>query len=159
MALVHDMAEALAGDIAPSDGISKAEKHRMETEALAAMRSALAPSSSSSTAADDDDDNGETPAVSREILALWTEYEAGATPEARLLKDMDKVEMILQALEYEDASAGPSDQSDRPNPLDLAEFFTSVEGRLQTRTGQRWAEEIFRRRRARIDTTGGSEDQ
>lgn len=154
MALVHDMAEALAGDIAPSDGISKAEKHRMETEALAAMRSALAPSSSSSTAAD----VGETPAVSREILALWTEYEAGATPEARLLKDMDKVEMILQALEYEDASAGPSDQPDRPKPLDLAEFFSSVEGRLQTRTGQRWAEEIFRRRRARIDE-GGSEDQ
>ena len=151
------MAEALAGDIAPSDGISKAEKHRIETEALAAMRSALAPSSSSSTAAADDDD-GETPAVSREILALWTEYEAGATPEARLLKDMDKVEMILQALEYEDASAGPSDQSDRPKPLDLAEFFSSVEGRLQTRTGQRWAEEIFRRRRAKIDE-GGSEDQ
>ena len=43
MALVHDMAEALAGDIAPSDGISKAEKHRMETEALAAMQSPYRP--------------------------------------------------------------------------------------------------------------------
>lgn len=30
LALVHDMAECIVGDIAPSDNISKAEKHRRE---------------------------------------------------------------------------------------------------------------------------------
>lgn len=30
LALVHDMAECIVGDIAPSDNISKEEKHRRE---------------------------------------------------------------------------------------------------------------------------------
>lgn len=30
MALVHDMAECIVGDIAPSDNVSKEEKHRRE---------------------------------------------------------------------------------------------------------------------------------
>ena len=30
LALVHDMAECIVGDIAPSDNISKTEKHRRE---------------------------------------------------------------------------------------------------------------------------------
>lgn len=30
LALVHDMAECIVGDIAPSDNVSKAEKHRRE---------------------------------------------------------------------------------------------------------------------------------
>ena len=31
MALVHDLAECIVGDIAPSDGVSKEDKHRRET--------------------------------------------------------------------------------------------------------------------------------
>lgn len=31
MALVHDMAEAITGDITPDDGISAEEKNRLET--------------------------------------------------------------------------------------------------------------------------------
>ena len=34
MALVHDMAEAITGDITPSDGISFKEKNRLETVKL-----------------------------------------------------------------------------------------------------------------------------
>ena len=34
-------------------------------------------------------------------MALWEEYEAGESAEARLVKDMDKLEMIAQAMEYE----------------------------------------------------------
>lgn len=36
LALVHDMAECIVGDIAPSDNISKAEKHRREEARKAA---------------------------------------------------------------------------------------------------------------------------
>ena len=37
----------------------------------------------------------------REIVNLWQEYEDAQTPEALLVKDLDKFEMIVQALEYE----------------------------------------------------------
>jgi putative hydrolase of HD superfamily len=40
-------------------------------------------------------------AQAQEISSLWEEYEAAATPEALLVKDFDKFEMIVQALEYE----------------------------------------------------------
>ncbi|XP_047980408.1 5'-deoxynucleotidase HDDC2-like isoform X3 [Salvia hispanica] len=36
-----------------------------------------------------------------EIQELWQEYETNSSLEANLVKDFDKVEMILQALEYE----------------------------------------------------------
>lgn len=35
--------------------------------------------------------------VGDEILELWEEYEAGETAEAKLMKDLDKFEMIVQA--------------------------------------------------------------
>ncbi|CAI5460768.1 unnamed protein product [Closterium sp. Yama58-4] len=43
MAIVHDVAEATAGDITPSCGVGKEEKHRMERDALEKMCGALGP--------------------------------------------------------------------------------------------------------------------
>ena len=40
-------------------------------------------------------------AVGKEIVELWTEYSEGVSPAAKFLKDMDKMEMLLQAFEYE----------------------------------------------------------
>lgn len=39
--------------------------------------------------------------------ALWREYEAQQTPASHLVKDFDKLEMILQAAEYEGAQVRP----------------------------------------------------
>lgn len=39
--------------------------------------------------------------AAKEIAELWREYEANSSPEAKVVKDFDKLEMILQALEYE----------------------------------------------------------
>lgn len=39
--------------------------------------------------------------AAKEIAELWREYEENASPEAKVVKDFDKVELILQALEYE----------------------------------------------------------
>jgi putative hydrolase of HD superfamily len=36
-----------------------------------------------------------------EICTLWQEYEDATTNEALFVKDLDKYEMIVQALEYE----------------------------------------------------------
>lgn len=77
MLLVHDLGEALHGDIpAPRQGAEpKTETERAD---LMEITSPL-------------------PAPLRnEVLALWEEYEAGATPEARLAKGLDKLETILQ---------------------------------------------------------------
>lgn len=45
--------------------------------------------------------------TAREIVALWQEYEDASTKEALLVKDLDKFEMIVQALEYEKCKSGP----------------------------------------------------
>ena len=38
---------------------------------------------------------------SDEFISLWKEYEEGITDEARFVKQIDKLEMIIQAHEYE----------------------------------------------------------
>ena len=79
MALVHDLAEAVVGDITPYDGVAADEKRRREEETMREL-AALA---------------GD-PA----LLDLWREYDAAATPEARFVKELDKLETVLQAAEY-----------------------------------------------------------
>ncbi|KAH9314642.1 hypothetical protein KI387_023269, partial [Taxus chinensis] len=103
MAIVHDIAEAIVGDIAPSDGIPKEEKSRRERNALDEMCQML---------------GGGLRA--KEIYELWNEYEHNSSPEAKIVKDFDKVEMILQALEYENDQA-----------KNLDEFFQSTAGKDQ----------------------------
>ena len=76
------------------------------------------------------------------MLSLWKEYDAFTTEEAKLHKDLDKIEMILQAQEYE--AEGSNGQS-------LDEFFTSTEGKWRTEIGKAWAEEIVSRRKKPTD--------
>ncbi|KAG8900404.1 hypothetical protein FRC01_010152 [Tulasnella sp. 417] len=90
LAVVHDLAEAQVGDIAPSDGISKQEKRRLEA---AAMDNIVNDMLGGGVAA-------------QKIRALWDEYEAQETAEARFVKDLDLFEMALQATEYEKAYQG-----------------------------------------------------
>ncbi|KAJ2416031.1 hypothetical protein H4218_002644 [Coemansia sp. IMI 209128] len=118
MAIVHDLAEALAGDITPFDGITKEKKRELE---LAGMQQIL-------------DTLGHSPQA-QEISALWQEYEDSATPEAHLVHDLDKCEMIQQALEYE--------QSDSTQ---LDSFFESTRGIFRHPQVQAWVDEIYRRR-------------
>ncbi|KAL2349031.1 hypothetical protein Fmac_003031 [Flemingia macrophylla] len=120
IALVHDIAEAIVGDITPSDGVPKAEKSRREQEALNKMCELL---------------GGGMRA--EEIKELWVEYENNSSFEANLVKDFDKVEMILQALEYE---------IEHGKVLD--EFFLSTAGKFQTDIGKSWAAEIISRRKS-----------
>ena len=39
--------------------------------------------------------------IGKELFELWEEYETQSSPEAKLVKDFDKLEMIIQAYEYE----------------------------------------------------------
>ncbi len=76
--LVHDLAEAITGDLPATAQGKPNGKSAAERAALESMTAPL-------------------PASSRAmILDLWEEYEANATREARLAKGLDKLETILQ---------------------------------------------------------------
>lgn len=107
IALIHDLCEVYAGDMTPYDGLlptdkklrmaalskvprlSKSlkekrlrEKHKKEKASLEKILASLP-------------ENERT-----EIMALWLDYENGTTKEGRFVKQVDRVENLLQALEY-----------------------------------------------------------
>ncbi|KAF5391496.1 hypothetical protein D9757_002416 [Collybiopsis confluens] len=85
MILIGSVLHLLVGDIAPSHGIPKEEKYRLEAEAMRVFVHDML---------------HDSPAAQR-IEALWKEYEGRETPEAQFVKDLDRFEMATQALEYE----------------------------------------------------------
>ncbi|KAM9156255.1 5'-deoxynucleotidase HDDC2 isoform 1-T1 [Pangshura tecta] len=108
LALVHDMAECIVGDIAPADNISKEEKHQREEESVfqAAMKHLTQLLSED---------------LRKEIYELWEEYEHQSTAEARFVKELDQCEMILQASEYEELEKMPGR---------LQDFYDSTSGKF-----------------------------
>ena len=90
MATVHDCGEALVGDVTPADvargtnGVSAHAKHAAELRAAQHYDALL-------------EQAGGRPAFAQ----LWTRFEDGASPEAAAVRQLDKLEMILQAVEYE----------------------------------------------------------
>lgn len=93
IALVHDMAESLVGDITPRDTtVDKQEKHRRELATIDYLTEHLV--------------KPYNPTAAEEIKTLWLEYENVSTIEARYVKDIDKFEMMLQAFEYEQEHPG-----------------------------------------------------
>lgn len=83
------------GDITPHDNITKVEKHALEEDAFKSLLAPLA-----GTAAE------------AELWGLWTEYEAGSSPEAIYVKQLDRLEMITQGIVYETMAAKPGVQLD-----------------------------------------------
>lgn len=103
LGLVHDLPEALAGDTTPFDDnrdatgriesdlfrqapgyseATRAHKREVESAALAEILSPLPPS------------------LAAEIREAWQEYEESQTPEARFVKQVDKLETVIQAERY-----------------------------------------------------------
>lgn len=95
MALLHDLGEVYAGDIIPGDGVSEEEKHQREAEAVRQILSRLPDG--------------------LEHIKLWVEYEAGVSAEARFVRQIDRLEMGLQAAVYQ-----------RQGLIDGNEFFISA---------------------------------
>jgi putative hydrolases of HD superfamily len=78
LCIVHDLGEALSGDIPATlqtGGTSKSAQERADLEVLTQALDAN---------------------KRAEIIALWEEYEMAASPEAILAKGLDKLETILQ---------------------------------------------------------------
>jgi len=84
MATIHDLAEAIRGDLV-TDGkhvdMTKKEKYALEQSAMKRIFSKIP--------------------EGKEYLSLWEEFESGKSREAQVMREIDKLEMIMQALEYE----------------------------------------------------------
>ena len=82
MVIIHDLAESLVGDHMP-DNISSEKKHLVEDKAMKKIISKL-PNS-----------------LRKNYLHIWNEYNGNITVNAKFVHNMDKLEMVLQAKEYE----------------------------------------------------------
>ena len=91
MCLVHDLPEVIVGDLTPHDDTTN--KAELEHNAM----KQLAP----------------------EWRALYEEYEAGESKEARFVKQIDKLDMGLQAMLYQNKQG-----------LDLSEFLVSAKAKI-----------------------------
>jgi len=115
MCLVHDLGEALGGDVPAPEQQAAAPKAGQERADLLRLTAPL-------------------PAPLREeIVELWDEYEAAASPEARLAKGLDKLETILQ-------------HTQGKNPADFDYAFNLAYGRRFTA-----GEPLLEALRARLD--------
>src|SRR4051812_39785346 len=121
MCLIHDLGEAIGGDIpapAQAAGTSKAGQERADLLQLV----------------------GPLPSAAQaEIIALWDEYEAASSPEARLAKGLDKLETILQHTQGKNP-----DDFDYAFNLDYGQRYTAADpvlaalrSRLDQLTAQR----------------------
>eukprot|EP00026_Physarum_polycephalum_P011759 Phypoly_transcript_12002.p1 GENE.Phypoly_transcript_12002~~Phypoly_transcript_12002.p1 ORF type:complete len:352 (+),score=43.57 Phypoly_transcript_12002:26-1081(+) len=117
VALVHDLAESLVGDITPFDGVTKEQKRKLEHDAMDKIRNTV---------------GGK---IGDELYEHWLEYENAETPEAKFVKDFDKFEMILTAHEYETAQN-----------ISLGQFYESTKGAFKTPLVQSWVAELEKRR-------------
>lgn len=123
MALIHDMAESLVGDITPVDkDITKTEKARREAAVMDYITTSLL---------------GNVPGAAlsaKQIMEVFQEYEDNVTLEAQFVHDIDKMELLLQMVEYE-----------RSNKVDLSEF-ERVASRVQLPEIQAWAAQVVKER-------------
>jgi 5'-deoxynucleotidase YfbR-like HD superfamily hydrolase len=103
LALLHDLPEAIVGDAMPEERSGK-RKIETETKAMQELLSKL-------------------PEVQRALyLEAWEEFIDGKTPEARLVRQADKLEMAIQAWEY---------ANERGDPSLAKEFWASARGQVE----------------------------
>lgn len=123
MCLIHDMAELLVGDITPVDGVPKPEKSRREAETMDFLTNNLLRNVAGGI-------------TGQEIRAIWQEYEDSETLESQFIHDVDKVELLLQMVEYEKRADGQ---------VNLEEF-TWVATRITLPEMKVWGEDIIKER-------------
>ena len=101
LGLFHEMGEIYAGDITPKDGVSIDDKTQKEFQGVQQVFSRL-------------------PNAAK-YLDIWSDFEYQKSPEAKFVKQIDRLEMALQANLYE-----------RMNYNGLDEFFPYVQERINS---------------------------
>jgi putative hydrolase of HD superfamily len=103
IALLDDLAEAMTGDWMPEEQVAMGDEERKARERQAIER----------ILSDLPDQ------LKKEYFSLWQEGQEERTPESKLCRQVDKLEMLIQALEYE-----------REFSRTLDEFWSFVRPRL-----------------------------
>jgi putative hydrolases of HD superfamily len=104
LALVHDIPEAITGDITPFD--QQLSDSDVDREALFFQLPDYSPQADrEKTEAERQAMHDLTAELPEDLASMlveaWEEYEAGETPEAKLVRQLDKLETWMQALEYQ----------------------------------------------------------
>lgn len=94
-AVLHDLPEVRVGDLTPHDRVPPGDKAAAEHRAMAALTIALP--------------RGDA------LLSAWEAYEAQRDPESRFVRQLDRLDMALQAVAYR-----------RHGPGSLEEFLDSA---------------------------------
>jgi len=100
LALLHEIGEIYGGDITPQDKIGQHEKFLLEFASMQKVLSKLP--------------------KAEYWIGLWEEFEKGKTAEAHFVKQIDKLEMALQAYFYQSTKQ-----------MDLTSFYQSTEQILE----------------------------
>jgi len=106
LAIIHDLAEAIVGDRPPYEPHEVPSRDDIDAlRAFFSIRHLRSPENAARKRRDEDAAAQRLIALMPEgvaagIEALWEEYEAQATPEARFVKQVDRLEAYLQSLTY-----------------------------------------------------------
>lgn len=140
IAIIHDVAEAVTGDVPTrvatmNEPERKSEKQRLEREAMDSLL------------------EGAPHELRSRIEQRWSEYEKSVTAEAIFARDMNLIDMCMQALLYErservrdpegtltEEGQGTTGKVAFPG---LEEFFATTRPRLSTELGLRMFEELY----------------
>ncbi len=102
MILLHDLAESKIGDYTPNQ-ISKENKIKIENNAYDEIINAL------------------PDAIKLQYAQIWEEYQKQESPESKIVHQIDKLEMVLQAKMYQ--KEGSSKEA-------IESFFKSAENEI-----------------------------
>lgn len=160
--LCHDLAESVVGDIPTYAGVPKGErarvgvtvcfalwhiitssptqglrsaleqKHKLERSGFKYIESLVKPCD---------------PKLATDIMEAWLDYEEGRTPEGRWMKEMDKLECLTQAHEYEQQTFGEQDLREFQG---LVPKIRSPQGREWLGLLQAEREAHFQKRKSRL---------
>ncbi len=111
MSLLHDIVESITGDLTPEQ-ITKEEKILLENKTFRDIIKQLPKE------------------FSNEFLKIWEEFQENLTAESKLVHDLDKLEMALQAKIYE-----------KKGFKNITSFFNSAEKQIQNKE----LKEMFRK--------------
>ena len=81
LCLLHEIGEIYAGDFTPKDNITEIEKHQLEKNAILKLLNNIS--------------------FDNDFLETWEEYENQNSDEAIFIKELDKLEFLMQAAAYE----------------------------------------------------------